>query len=150
MRTKQPNSGPPENGGLGSLPSAPEFGSLQVRTRSEPNTGSEPKNSALRMITFKSITYYDQISPVFCLTRTTHHNPSLSSGPAFSFSLAVLSAAHIVRLLVKHLIDGNTKAKPENSRPHKFGVAPLFLRSGSVGEFHSDILSNRRATVLTA
>ncbi len=71
-------------------------------------------------------------SPV-CATKTTHHNPSLSSGPAFSFSavslvslaewnvqqLAVLSAARIVGLLVKHLINGNTKAKAENPRPHQ-------------------------------
>ncbi len=97
------------------------------------------------------------------LCRTTHHNPFLSSGPAFSFDtvslvsfadwnvqqLTVLSAAHIVHFLVKHLTVGNTKSKPENPIKHKFGVAPLFLRSGSVDEFHSDILSNRQATVST-
>ncbi len=35
------------------------------------------------MITFKSITHYDHTSPIFCVTRTTHHSPCLSSGPAF-------------------------------------------------------------------
>ena len=34
------NSDPLENVGLGSLPSKLEFGSLKVRTQSDPNTGS--------------------------------------------------------------------------------------------------------------
>ncbi len=76
----QSNSGPPENVGLGSLPSAPEFSSLQVRTLSNSNIGSEPKCRALRMITFKLITYYDHTSLIVCVTRANIIIPlSLSS-----------------------------------------------------------------------
>ncbi len=77
------------------------------------------------MVTFKSITYYDHASLVICVGQHIIMPLSHQRPPSPSLS-AVLSAAHIVRLLVKHLIDGNIKAKPENPRLHKLGVGHYF------------------------
>lgn len=51
-----------------------------------------------------------------------------------------LSAAHIVCLLLE---------TPKQKRHDTFSFVPLFLRPGSVGEFHSVILPNRPVTAST-